>query len=85
MIRKNANHVTLAAIAREAGVAPPTASFILNGKGHERGLAKKTIQRVLEIADQLNYVPNEAARSLRLHGLCERILGNNVPRRCGHP
>jgi len=65
MIRKISNHVTLAMIAKKAGVAPPTASFILNGKAHEHGIAQKTIQRVLEIADQLNYVPNEAARSLR--------------------
>ncbi|MCX7015073.1 MAG: LacI family DNA-binding transcriptional regulator [Candidatus Sumerlaeota bacterium] len=65
MIRKTPNSVTIAAIAKEAGVAPATVSFILNGKAQDRGLAEKTVQRVLEIADRLHYVPNEAARSLR--------------------
>jgi len=57
--------VTLATISKEAGVAPATVSFILNGKARERGIAEKTVRRVLEIADRLHYVPNEAARSLR--------------------
>ncbi|MCX7013274.1 MAG: LacI family DNA-binding transcriptional regulator [Candidatus Sumerlaeota bacterium] len=65
MIRRAPNSVTIATVAKEAGVAPTTVSCILNGKAQDLGLAERTVQRVLAIADRLHYLPNETARSLR--------------------
>jgi len=65
--------VSIATIAEEAGLAPATVSFILNGHAKRHGIADKTARRVLRIAEKLHYVPNEAARSIRRQGT--RTLG----------
>ncbi|MCX7045422.1 MAG: LacI family DNA-binding transcriptional regulator [Candidatus Sumerlaeota bacterium] len=51
-------------IAQHAGVAQTTVSFVLNGRGRERGIAVDTIDRIERIAKELNYIPNAAARSM---------------------
>jgi len=57
--------VSLKDIAVAAGVSPALASFVLNGKGKEYRVNEETAQRILKIANELNYQPNLAAKSLR--------------------
>lgn len=53
--------VTLADVARLAGVSTATASKALNGRDHVRS---ETRQRVVDAAEQLSFSPNTLARSL---------------------
>jgi DNA-binding LacI/PurR family transcriptional regulator len=55
---------TSADVARVAGVSRATVSYVLNDSATGR-VGARTRQRVLEVAAQLGYVPNAAARSLR--------------------
>ena len=75
---QNAGKVTSKTIAREAGVAQTTVSFVLNGKAKERGISDETARRVLEIAEKLNYSPNRLASSLRRQrsGIVGVLLGS---------
>ncbi|WP_160158320.1 LacI family DNA-binding transcriptional regulator [Nocardioides sp. SLBN-35] len=54
---------TLADVARAAAVSPTTASHALSGKGR---VDARTRAHVQKIAQELNYVPSRAARSLAL-------------------
>ena len=54
--------VTLADIARQAGVSLATASRVINGSS--RKVTPELRVRVLEAADKLNYVPNAHAQAL---------------------
>jgi LacI family transcriptional regulator len=54
---------TIADVAKRAGVSVATAGRALSGHGYA---GKATRQRVLEAAEELGYVPNRIARSLRL-------------------
>lgn len=56
--------VTLADVAREAGLSISAASMILNRKP-ETGLSKDAHERVFAAAEALHYRPNVAARGLR--------------------
>ena len=49
-------------VAKLAGVAPITVSRVINGAG---SVTEDTCQRVQHAIDQLHYVPNSLARSLR--------------------
>ncbi|NYI04407.1 LacI family DNA-binding transcriptional regulator [Allostreptomyces psammosilenae] len=53
--------VTIADVARAAGVAPSTVSYVLNGK---RSISEPTRKRVLESVRQLGYQPHTGARAL---------------------
>jgi DNA-binding LacI/PurR family transcriptional regulator len=53
--------VTITDIARRAGVSKGAVSYALNGRP---GLSDATRARILEIADELGWYPNRAARSL---------------------
>jgi len=53
---------TIVDVARLAGVSLGTASQALNNK---KGVASKTVLKVLEAADMLNYYPSFTARHLR--------------------
>jgi len=55
---------TLADVAREAGVHPGTASKALNPASRHL-VAEKTVKKVLQIAANLDYQPNNFARGLR--------------------
>lgn len=78
MSDKNAGKVTSVTIAKEAGVAQTTVSFVLNGKAKERGISDATARRVQEIAERLNYSPNRLASSLRRQrsGIIGVLLGS---------
>lgn len=55
--------ITLAEVARVAGVSPATVSRSLAGDSQ---ISERTRQRVIRTARELGYVPNAAARSLAL-------------------
>lgn len=48
-----------------AGVAPSTVSTILNGKEENRRISQALVQKVLAIAKEAGYTPNQIAVSLR--------------------
>lgn len=53
-------------IALKLNVSKTLVSFVLNGKGDEKGISAATQKRVREIAKEFNYKPNHFARGLRL-------------------
>ncbi|MFP3989709.1 LacI family DNA-binding transcriptional regulator [Streptomyces sp. E11-3] len=59
-----ARRVTMADVARSAGVSPTTASFVLSGRTDMR-ISDASREKVLEAARVLGYRPNVTARSLR--------------------
>lgn len=58
--------VTSAMIAQKLGVSRATVSIVLNGHGEARKISPATIERVATTARELGYVPDRAARNLRL-------------------
>lgn len=56
---------TITSIAKEAKVSHSTVSLVLNGRGQELGIKQQTQQRILDVAEKVNYVPNSLARNLR--------------------
>lgn len=58
--------VSLKDIATSLGVSKALVSLVLNGKGDERGINKDTQERVRKKAKELNYIPNQYARGLRV-------------------
>jgi LacI family transcriptional regulator len=58
------HRVTLADVARRAGLSKTAASMVLNGREGTR-LSAEAHQRVFAAAEELGYRPNMAARSLR--------------------
>jgi len=61
---------TIKQIAKELGIHPSTVSRALSGHPH---IAEKTREKVLQMADQLNYMPNLWAQNLV--GLKTNIIG----------
>lgn len=59
--RKQMRRPTIADIARRAGVSKGAVSFALNGRS---GVSAATRQRILAIAEELNWRPHSAARAL---------------------
>lgn len=59
---KKKQTVTVATLAEKLGVSTATVAKALNGQGR---ISEATIRRVKELAKELKYVPNQAARSLR--------------------
>jgi LacI family transcriptional regulator len=55
--------VTIRDVAKRAGVAPITVSRVINDSGK---VSSQTRERVTKAVDELGYVPNRLARSLRL-------------------
>lgn len=52
-------------VAALAGVSLSTVSIVVNGKAKERKISEATQQRVLEAMQELSYIPNVSAKSLR--------------------
>lgn len=61
MVRTQSQHTSLRDVAARAGVSVATASKALNGKAD---VAARTKVLVLQAAQELNFVPNELARSI---------------------
>src|SRR3954463_9053913 len=57
--------VTLADVAKTAGVSPTTASFVLSGRGPEMRISRDVEERVLRTAGELQYRPNIVSVGLR--------------------
>lgn len=57
--------ISLKDIAEAAGVSTALVSFVLNGKRKEYRVGEETAKRILKIANDMNYQPNIAAKSLR--------------------
>ena len=57
--------VTLADVARAAGVSQTTASFVLSGRHEEMRISTEATERVLHAAHETGYRPNIVSRSLR--------------------
>lgn len=57
--------VTMADVAKHAGVSPTTASLVLSGRGRELRISQAVEQRVLEAADSLGYRRNIVSVGLR--------------------
>lgn len=62
---ENMKKVSLSDLARELGVSKTLVSLVLNGKGNQYGINKDVQIRVKDKAIELNYRPNQTARSLR--------------------
>ena len=54
--------ISLKDIAEAAGVSTALVSFVLNGKKKEYRVGEETAQRILKIANEMNYQPNLAAK-----------------------
>lgn len=52
-------------IARACGVSPALVSLVLNRKADEVGISIETQLKVIQKAEEMNYLPNNLARSLR--------------------
>ncbi|MEA4887118.1 MAG: LacI family DNA-binding transcriptional regulator [Bacteroides graminisolvens] len=57
--------ISLKDIAEAAGVSTALVSFVLNGKKKEYRVGEETAKRIQKIAQEMNYQPNLAAKSLR--------------------
>ncbi|HST85848.1 MAG TPA: LacI family DNA-binding transcriptional regulator [Kineosporiaceae bacterium] len=68
--------VTMAEVARLAGVSPTTVSFVINDRPNS-GIPEETRVRVLTAVSELGYRPNRQARNLRLQRT--HSLGFYVP------
>jgi LacI family transcriptional regulator len=55
------HHITIADVAREAGVSRQTVSRVINAKGE---ISETTCRRVQAVIERLGYRPNSIARSL---------------------
>ena len=73
-----AKRTTIADIARLAGVSPGAVSFALNGRP---GVSAQTRQRILDIAEESQWLPNSAARALV--GSRAGVIGFAVNRSAG--
>jgi LacI family transcriptional regulator len=52
-------------ISKQLGFSKTLISMVLNGKGNQYGISKKTQATVLDAIAKLNYAPNKFAKSLR--------------------
>ena len=57
---------TINEIAKLAGVSKTTVSMVINGRGSEYRLSKKTQKKILAIVKEKNFTPNQIARGFRL-------------------
>jgi DNA-binding LacI/PurR family transcriptional regulator len=56
--------ITLQKVAKLAGTSPATVSDVLRDRWRQKGISEPTRNRVLAVVKQLNYQPNQVARSL---------------------
>jgi D-fructose-responsive transcription factor len=58
--------ITIEEIAKLAGVSIATVSLVINDRGSQYRISKKTQQKILDIVDEKKYLPNQLARGFRL-------------------
>ena len=56
---------TIYDIAKLSETSAATVSYVLNGRGEEKRISKPTQERILAVAQRLNYRPNVTARQLK--------------------
>jgi LacI family transcriptional regulator len=81
---KNGGSITLADVARKAGVSRQTAGAILLGGTTNSRAGEETIKRVKAAGQLLNYQPNHAARALKgvkskQVGILNRVRSDDDP------
>ena len=59
------NRVRIKDIATKVGVSTALVSYVLNGKEKEKRVGNELVKKIREAATELNYQPNQIARSLR--------------------
>jgi LacI family transcriptional regulator, fructose operon transcriptional repressor len=69
--------MTLAEIARLAGVSRTTASYVINGKAQERRISQETVDKVMAVVRKHRYQVDAQAAALRRGS--SRILGLIIP------
>src|SRR5699024_10439748 len=52
-------------IAEAAGVSSALVSYVMNNKSEEARVSKRTAERIKRIAKEMNYQPNQGAKSLK--------------------
>ncbi|MBS0026410.1 LacI family DNA-binding transcriptional regulator [Chitinophaga sp. 22321] len=57
--------LTLKDVAKMAGVAPSTVSFVLNGKGKQMRIRDEVATRIMQVAEKSGYEPHRMAVNLR--------------------
>lgn len=57
---------TLKSISEKLGISVSTVSRVLNGKSNHYRISKETEELILKATKELNYIPNQLARGLRL-------------------
>jgi LacI family transcriptional regulator len=57
--------ISLKDIATKVGVSTALVSFVLNGKEKEKRVGAEIAKKILQVARDLNYTPNQIAKSLR--------------------
>lgn len=57
--------IVIGDIAKQLNISVTTVSFIINGKAEEKRISSELTKKVLKLVDELNYVPNQLAKSLR--------------------
>jgi LacI family transcriptional regulator len=57
--------LTLKDVAKMAGVAPSTVSFVLNGKGKQMRIRDEVAARIMQVAEKSGYEPHRMAVNLR--------------------
>ena len=61
-MKTDSKPATIYDIARKVDLTPTTVSRVLNNKGY---ISEKTREKILKAAKELNYQPNQVARSLK--------------------
>lgn len=64
-LNRKIQKVNITDIAAETGMSISTVSRVLNGKAEQYRIGKKSQQKIIEAAKELNYVPNLFAANLR--------------------
>jgi LacI family transcriptional regulator len=58
--------VSLKDIAERVGVSSALVSYVMNGKEKEKRVGAEVVKKIRQAAEELNYQPNQIARSLRM-------------------
>ncbi len=65
MENNSLQRVGLLDIAQKVGYSPSTVSYVLSGQASKKRVAKKTAEKIMQVAHDLHYVPNRWAQNLR--------------------